>query len=89
MREAGTPTEPADLLVTSGGQQALDLLARVLLDPGDRVICEGPTYPGAVPVLMAAQADVIHVPVDRDGIDPAGARRRARALRARGPARPS
>ena len=72
MRAAGTPAEPADLLVTSGGQQALDLLARVLLDPGDRVICEGPTYPGAVPVLMAAQADVIHVPVDRDGIDPAG-----------------
>ncbi len=68
----GTPTEASDLLITSGGQQALDLLARVLLDPGDRVICEGPTYPGAVPVLMAAQADVVHVPVDRDGIDPAG-----------------
>jgi len=34
-----------DLLITSGGQQALDLLARVLLDPGDPVICEGPTYP--------------------------------------------
>jgi 2-aminoadipate transaminase len=44
----------------------------VLLDPGDRVICEGPTYPGAVPVLMAAQADVIHVPVDREGIAPVG-----------------
>lgn len=72
MRESGTPAEPADLLITSGGQQALDLLARVLLDPGDRVICEGPTYPGAVPVLMAAQAEVIHVPVDRDGIDPSG-----------------
>ncbi len=72
MRDSGTPTEPSDLLITSGGQQALDLLARVLLDPGDRVICEGPTYPGAVPVLMAAQADVVHVPVDRDGIDPAG-----------------
>jgi 2-aminoadipate transaminase len=72
MRDAGTPTEASDLIVTSGGQQALDLLARVLLDPGDRVICEGPTYPGAVPVLMAAQADVVHVPVDRHGIDPAG-----------------
>jgi 2-aminoadipate transaminase len=72
MRESGTPTEAADLLITSGGQQALDLLARVLLDPGERVICEGPTYPGAVPVLMAAQADVLHVPVDRHGIDPAG-----------------
>jgi 2-aminoadipate transaminase len=71
MRASGTPTEPDDLLITSGGQQALDLLARVLLDPGDPVICEGPTYPGAVPVLMAAQADVIHVPVDRDGIGPA------------------
>jgi 2-aminoadipate transaminase len=72
LRDTGTPTEAADLLITSGGQQALDLLARVLLDPGDRVICEGPTYPGAVPVLMAAQAEVVHVPVDRDGIDIAG-----------------
>jgi 2-aminoadipate transaminase len=72
LRETGTPTEAADLLITSGGQQALDLLARVLLDPGDRVICEGPTYPGAVPVLMAAQADVVHVPVDGEGIDPGG-----------------
>jgi 2-aminoadipate transaminase len=68
LRATGTPTEAPDVLITSGGQQALDLLARVLLDPGDRVICEGPTYPGAVPVLMAAQADVIHVPVDREGI---------------------
>ncbi|HEY1480278.1 MAG TPA: PLP-dependent aminotransferase family protein [Gaiellales bacterium] len=72
LRATGTPTEAADVLVTSGGQQALDLIARVLLDPGDRVIAEGPTYPGAVPVLMAAQAEVVHVPVDDDGIDPAG-----------------
>jgi 2-aminoadipate transaminase len=68
LRATGTPTEAPDVLITSGGQQALDLLARVLFDPGDRVICEGPTYPGAVPVLMAAQADVVHVPVDREGI---------------------
>ncbi|HEY3613814.1 MAG TPA: PLP-dependent aminotransferase family protein, partial [Gaiellales bacterium] len=68
LRATGTPTEAPDVLITSGGQQALDLLARVLLDPGDRVICEGPTYPGAVPVLMAAQADVVHVGIDRDGV---------------------
>ena len=36
------------MLVTTGGQQALDLIARVFLDPGDTVVCEGPTYPGMV-----------------------------------------
>ena len=70
LRAAGTPAEPGQVMVTTGGQQALDLLARVFLNPGDRVICEGPTYPGAVPVLMAAQADVVHAQTDEDGIVP-------------------
>jgi 2-aminoadipate transaminase len=69
LRAEGRPVEASHVLVTSGGQQALDLLARVFLDPGDRVVCEGPTYPGVVPVLMAAQADVVQVPLDGDGID--------------------
>jgi 2-aminoadipate transaminase len=68
MRADGSPVEASNVLVTTGGQQALDLLARVFLDPGDTVVCEGPTYPGMVPVLMAAQASVVQVPVDGQGI---------------------
>jgi DNA-binding transcriptional MocR family regulator len=44
----GLPTEPDDVLVTNGGQQALSLLARAFARPGDRVMVEAPTYPGAL-----------------------------------------
>ncbi|WP_163506322.1 PLP-dependent aminotransferase family protein [Fodinicola acaciae] len=47
----GVPTEPADVLVTNGGQQALSLLARAFVRPGDRVVLEAPTYPGALETL--------------------------------------
>jgi 2-aminoadipate transaminase len=60
-----------DMLVTTGGQQVLDMFARTFIDPGDVVIAEGPTYPGAVPVFANFQADVRHVPLDEDGLDPA------------------
>ncbi len=57
-----------DVIVTTGGQQALDLIAKVLVDPGDVVICEAPTYPGAVPVFCSYEADVIQIECDRDGM---------------------
>ena len=57
-----------DILVTTGGQQALDLVAKALLDPGDVVIAEGPTYPGAVPVFCAYEADTRQVPIDGEGM---------------------
>jgi 2-aminoadipate transaminase len=62
--------DPANIIVTTGGQQVLDLFARTFLDPGDVVIAEGPTYPGVVPCFNAVQADVRHVPLDADGLDP-------------------
>jgi 2-aminoadipate transaminase len=68
MAEDGTLIGAAELIVTTGGQQALDLLCRVLVDPGDAVLAEGPTYPGAVPVFAACGADVRHVAVDDEGI---------------------
>ena len=68
MAEEGMPADPEDLLVTAGGQQVIDLVCRTLLDPGDVVIAEGPTYPGAVPSLCAFQADVRQVPMDDDGM---------------------
>lgn len=62
---------PDDVVVTVGGQQALDLLARLFLDPGDVVLAEGPTYVGALGVFQAAQAQVQHVAIDADGLIPA------------------
>jgi 2-aminoadipate transaminase len=62
---------PDDVVVTVGGQQALDLLARLFLDPGDVVLAEGPTYVGALGVFQAAQAQVQHIAMDADGLIPA------------------
>ena len=57
-----------DVMITSGGQQAIDLSIRTFVNPGDLVIAEGPTYPGAVPSLTTYEADVVHVDMDEDGL---------------------
>jgi 2-aminoadipate transaminase len=57
-----------EVLVTTGGQQAIDLVTKTLIDPGDVVIAEAPTYPGAVPTFCAYEADVIQIDVDTDGM---------------------
>ena len=57
-----------DVLVTTGGQQVIDLVCKTLIDPGDVVVAEAPTYPGAVPTFCAYQADVVQVAMDRDGM---------------------
>ncbi len=59
-----------DIVVTVGSQQGLDLLSRVFLDPGDVVVAEGPSYVGALSAFAAGEADVVHVPMDADGLDP-------------------
>lgn len=69
--DAACGASPEDVVVTVGGQQALDLVARLFLDPGDVVLAEGPTYVGALGVFQAAQAQVVHVPMDDDGLIPA------------------
>ena len=68
--DASCGASPDDVVVTVGGQQALDLVARVFLDPGDVVLAEGPTYVGALGVLQAAQAEVVHVAMDDQGLVP-------------------
>lgn len=68
--DVGCGASPEDVVVTVGGQQALDLVARLFLDPGDVVLAEGPTYVGALGVFQAAQAQVVHVPMDHDGLIP-------------------
>src|SRR5262249_37029263 len=68
MLEEGMEVDRDEVLVTTGGQQVIDLVCKTLLDPGDVVVCEAPTYPGAVPTFCAYEADVVQVTMDRDGI---------------------
>ena len=56
------------VMIVSGSQQGLHLAARVLLDPGDRVLMEEPGYPGAHAAFASAQLDVVPVPLDREGL---------------------
>ncbi len=62
---------PDNVVVTAGSQQALDLLTRVFIDPGDVVVTEGPTYVTAINTFAAYQARIVHVPMDGDGLSPA------------------
>jgi 2-aminoadipate transaminase len=68
MEAEGTPVDPQDVLVTSGGQQVIDLVCKTLVDPGDVIVAEAPTYPGAVPAFSAYQADVVQIEMDGDGM---------------------
>jgi 2-aminoadipate transaminase len=68
MTARGIPTAADRILVTSGSQQGLDLLARVLLDPRDVILVELPTYTGAITAFHNAQAEMVGVPQDADGI---------------------
>lgn len=71
LRDRGMRTLDEEVVITSGSQQGIDLVARALLDPGDTVLVENPTYTGAVSVFEACGARLAGVPVDRDGIIPA------------------
>ncbi|HEY1238814.1 MAG TPA: PLP-dependent aminotransferase family protein [Solirubrobacterales bacterium] len=68
MGAEGMAPDPDDLIVTTGGQQAIDLITKTLVDPGDAVICEAPTYPGAVPTFCSYEADVHQIATDDDGM---------------------
>jgi 2-aminoadipate transaminase len=68
MAAEGMEIDPDEVLITTGGQQVIDLVCKTLLDPGDVVVAEAPTYPGAIPTFCAYQAEVVQVPMDRDGM---------------------
>src|SRR5829696_5298775 len=68
MAEEGMDVGADDLLVTTGGQQVIDLVCKTLIDPGDVIVAEGPTYPGAVPTFGAYEADVVQIEMDVDGM---------------------
>ncbi|MDD9206092.1 PLP-dependent aminotransferase family protein [Georgenia sp. 10Sc9-8] len=60
-----------DVVITTGSQQALDLVTEIFVDPGDVIVAEAPSYVGALGVFRAYQADVVHVPMDEHGLVPA------------------
>ncbi len=68
MAAEGTRVDPSEVIVTTGGQQVLDLVCKTLIDPGDVIVAEAPTYPGAVPTFSAYQADVEQIDIDGDGM---------------------
>ena len=63
-----TAVDPDEVLVTTGGQQVIDLVCKALIDSGDVIVAEAPTYPGAVPTFGAYQADVVQIEMDADGM---------------------
>jgi 2-aminoadipate transaminase len=64
----GINVTPENILVTSGSQQALDLLGKILINPGDRILVESPTYLGALQAWSAYGAEYVTVPMDEDGL---------------------
>ena len=84
MADVEVTSHPDDIVVTTGSQMALDLVVRVFCDPGDVVLVEAPSYVGALGVFRAYQADVRHVAMDDEGLNPAALAETIRAVRAEG-----
>jgi 2-aminoadipate transaminase len=80
----GIAAHADDVVVTVGSQQALDLVTRIFVDPGDVVIAEAPSYVGALGTFSAYQAEVVHVEMDHDGIIPRHLVEAIRSVRAAG-----
>src|SRR5690606_24506425 len=76
--ERGVPVRTEEVIVTSGSQQGLDLVARALLDPGDTLLVEPTTYAGAIDLFTLAGARLTPVPMDAGGPDPAALERLVR-----------
>ena len=69
-RAYGIKAESENVLITSGSQQALDLIGKLLINPGDRVLVEAPTYLGALQAFNIYGAEYVTVPSDEDGLRP-------------------
>jgi len=68
MERYGIHVTPANVLITSGSQQALDLIGKLMINSGDRLLVEAPTYLGALQAFNAYQARYLKVPIDADGL---------------------
>ena len=80
----GIRANPDDVLVTTGSQQALDLISRIFIDPRDVVLAEAPSYVGALGTFHQYEASVVHVETDDDGLVPQGLRDAIISVRATG-----
>lgn len=67
-RRGGAPTDPERLLITTGGMQGLDIAFKMLIDPGDAVIVETPTYTNGIGTASSYQARIIEAPMDENGM---------------------
>ena len=68
MARYGIESAPENVLITSGSQQALDLIGKIMINPGDLILTERPSYMGALQAWRAYQAEFVSVPVDDDGL---------------------
>ncbi|WP_225752579.1 PLP-dependent aminotransferase family protein [Actinotalea sp. Marseille-Q4924] len=84
MRLEGIEAHSDDVVITTGSQQALDLVTRLFINPGDVVVAEAPSYVGALGVFRAYEADVVHVPLDEHGLVPEALETTLRRLSAEG-----
>jgi len=80
----GVRAHPDDVIVTTGSQQALDLISRIFIDPGDVVLVEAPSYVGALGTFSQYEAQVVHVAMDNDGLTPQALREAITTTRAAG-----
>jgi DNA-binding transcriptional MocR family regulator len=80
----GIRAHPDDVIVTTGSQQALDLISRIFIDPGDVVLVEAPSYVGALGTFHQYEAKVVHVAMDDNGLIPIALREAIVATRATG-----
>ncbi|HZF82233.1 MAG TPA: PLP-dependent aminotransferase family protein [Burkholderiaceae bacterium] len=69
MKTKGVAVDPSGLIVTTGSQQALDLLGKTLISPGDKVIVEGPTFLATIQCFRLYGAQLVSAPVDANGVD--------------------
>lgn len=84
MAEERIHANPDDVVVTVGSQQGLDLVTRIFVDPGDVVLCEAPSYVGAMGTFNSSQAEIHHVGMDAEGLLPDALREAVLTLRAAG-----
>ena len=68
-QQQGRRPERAELIVTSGGMECIALMCQALVDPGDTIAVEGPTYLGALMAFAAAEAETVAIAMDEDGLD--------------------
>jgi DNA-binding transcriptional MocR family regulator len=80
----GIRAHPDDVIVTTGSQQALDLISRIFIDPGDVILAEAPSYVGALGTFAQYEAQVVHVAMDNDGLIPEALREAISTTRAAG-----